>query len=97
MQPLDTDFPKQEVVDGIEIGDQIELETKTGDRRVITVSSISKSHIESGTERFALEEIEIVGLRKTTAAEEGAGVAFGITIGVSVHVLLMALILGLAF
>jgi hypothetical protein len=97
MQPLDSSLSKQEIVDGIDVGDQIEIETKSGEHRSIYVSSISETHIESNGEHFAIEEIEIIAVRKTNAAEEVAAVGAGIAVGVLFQALIMALILGLAF
>ncbi len=97
MQPIDSSLSEQEVISGIDVGDQIEIKTKSGEPRSISVSSISETHIESGDEQFAIEEIEIIALRKFNMTEKGAGVAAGITLGVLVQALIMALLLGLSF
>ncbi len=90
-------MPKQEVVSGIETGDQIEIQTKSGEIRSILVSSVSDTYIESGDERFLIDEIEIVGQRKLSTGEKGMAVGAGLAIGVFMQALIMALILGLAF
>ena len=97
MQPFDSSLSKQEIVRAIDVGDQIEIKTKSGKHRTISVSSISETHIESGGEQFAFEEIEIISFRKINSAEKGAALGIGIALGVIVQALIMALILGLAF
>ena len=84
LQPLDTRLSKQEIVKEINIGDQIEIETGSGERRVITVLSISETYIEWGAgERFELADIQVISHRKYTIGEktlEVAGLVSGVPI-----------------
>ena len=71
LQPLDTRLSKQEIVQKINIGDQLEIETSSGERRLIHVLSKSETHIESATgDRFELEEIKIISHREYTIGEK---------------------------
>ncbi len=97
MQPLDSISSKQEVMRGVVVGDQIEIETKTGERQSIIVLSVSETHIESGDEQFAIEDVEIIGFRNINMVEKGAGVAVGLTLGALTSALITALVLVLAF
>ena len=90
MQPLDAGLPRQELVNLVEVGDVVEIKTSAGEIRLVYVSSISDSHITSGQEQFAIEEVEFIGLRKTTSAEKAAGIAMGLSVGA----LLQALVVG---
>lgn len=90
MQPLDTGLSRQDLVNLVEVGDVVEIRTPAGEIRLVHVSSISDSHITSDQEQFAIEEIEFIGLRKTTSAEKAAVVAMGLSVGA----LLQALVIG---
>lgn len=97
MQPIDSSLPGQELISGIEVGDQIEIKTKSGEIRLILVSLISDTYIESGDEEFLINEIEIVGQRKFSQGEKGMAIGAGLAVGVLMQALIMTLILGLAF
>ena len=57
IQPIDTNLSRQEVMRELHIGSQIEIQTKSGERLSIIVSSISETHIESSDEQFEIEKI----------------------------------------
>lgn len=97
MQPIDYSLSRQEVISGIEVGDRIEIKTISGDIRSILVSSISDRYIQSGDEKFPVDEIDIVAQRKINTAEKGMAVGAGLVLAVFMQTLLTALILGLAF
>ena len=96
MQPIDSSMPKQEVHRGIQVGDQLEIKTESGEVRLISVSLVSDTYFESGDEKFLFNEIEITGQRKFSPGEKVMAFGAAVAVAALFQALITALILGLA-
>ena len=96
MQPLDSGMSRQEIAERIDVGDQVEIRTGSGESRRFHITAMSATQIEAGDEVYTLDEIEIVGHRDITPAEKGTAVAAGIAIGAGLWALFWAVFLAVA-
>jgi hypothetical protein len=95
MQAVKENSPTEEIVKEIKPGDEIGLVTKSGDRRNVTVSSISEGYIFSDEESYKLEDIKIIEVRRLDAGQtavQSAAVVGGIGLGVLINVIINAIL-----
>lgn len=86
IQPLEENFSKEEIINTIRPGYKIEILTKTGDKYLIKVSSITGENITGDGKKIKLEDIERIEIKRFSE---------GMRAGVVIGGLALAYILGL--
>jgi hypothetical protein len=94
MQPVEENASTEAIVKEIKPGDEILLVTKSGDKRYITVSSISEGYIFSVEESYNIEDIEITEVRRLDVGET-AGQSIAVVGGIGFALLFQFLITAL--
>jgi hypothetical protein len=97
MQPLKEDMSREEIVNAIKPGDEVNIVTKSGDQHLIKVSSITEDNISGEKNEFEFEDIEKIELKKPTTAGKVAGYTAAAGIGYGVGVVISYLFISLLF
>jgi hypothetical protein len=96
MQPVKESSTTEEIINEIVPGTEILLVTDAGDKRYITVSSISEGYIFSEDESYKLEDIEIIEVTRLNTTGKAVAVVGGIGLALLMQYLIAAIVVVVA-